>query len=108
MAVLPSPDSATDWPWSTLGPTAPLPTSLLPCWVQTPPLRVNTHAAPTPVLSSDPRTMEVLPSADSAPEVPWPAGKGSLASPVPTSLLPCWVQTPPLRVNTHAAPTAVL
>ena len=28
-------------------PTAPVPTSLLPCWVQTPLLRVKTHAAPT-------------------------------------------------------------
>ena len=25
-----------------------MPTSLLPCWVQTPPERVNTHTAPTP------------------------------------------------------------
>ena len=47
MAVLPSADSATEPPCSAC-PTAPVPTSLLPCWVQTPPLRVNTHAAPTP------------------------------------------------------------
>src|SRR5437588_3577397 len=33
-------------PWKAL-PTAPVPTSLFPCWVQTPPLRVNTQAAPT-------------------------------------------------------------
>jgi hypothetical protein len=45
MAVLPSPDRATKMPWSTSDPTAPMPTSLLPCWVQTPPLRVKTHAA---------------------------------------------------------------
>jgi hypothetical protein len=36
---LPSADSATCQPWSAF-PTAPVPTSLLPCWVQTPPLRV--------------------------------------------------------------------
>ena len=33
-------------------PAAPVPTSLLPCWVQTPPLRVKTHAAPAPLLST--------------------------------------------------------
>ena len=32
-------------------PTAPVPTSLVPCWVQTPPLLVQTHAAPAPLLS---------------------------------------------------------
>jgi hypothetical protein len=35
MMELPSPDSATEAPW-TEAPTAPVPTSLLPCWVQTP------------------------------------------------------------------------
>src|SRR5258708_5313669 len=47
MAMLPSADSATDMPWRAL-PTAPVLTSLLPCCIQTPPLRVNTHAAPGP------------------------------------------------------------
>ena len=101
MAVLPSADSATEVPWSAAGPAAPVPTSLLPCWVQTPLLRVKTHAAPTSELSPGPPTMAVLPSADSATEVPWPAAP---TAPVPTSLLPCWVQTPLLRVKTHAAP----
>ena len=82
-------------------PTAPVPTSLLPCWVQTPPLRVKTHAAPVSSCRHRPPTMAVLPSADSATERPCPA---SPTAPVPTSLLPCWVQTPPLRVKTHAAP----
>ena len=99
MAVLPSADSATDMPWRAL-PTAPVPTSFLPCCVQTPPLRVNTHAAPVLLLSDHPPTMAVLPSADSATDMPW---RALPTAPVPTSLLPCCVQTPPLRVNTHAA-----
>src|SRR5215470_2248992 len=100
MAVLPSADSATELPCAA-GPLAPMPTSLLPCWVNTPPLRVNTHAAPAPELSQGPPTTAVLPSADSATELPW---KAIALAPVPTSLLPCWVHIPPLRVNTHAAP----
>jgi hypothetical protein len=55
-AVLPSPDSATDQPccsgWGL--PTAPVPTSLRPCWVQTPLLRVKTHVAPVPPLTDLP------------------------------------------------------
>ena len=47
-----------------------MPTSLAPCWVQTPPLRVNTHAAPVLELSPHPPTMAVLPSPDSATEEP--------------------------------------
>jgi hypothetical protein len=69
MAVLPSPDSATDQPWFA-APTAPVPTSLLPCWVQTPRLRVKTHADPVFALSSGPPTMAVLPSADSETDLP--------------------------------------
>src|SRR5947209_1344412 len=48
-AVFPSADSATDVPCCTLrllSPTAPVPTSLPPCWLHVPPERVNTHAAP--------------------------------------------------------------
>ena len=100
MAVLPSRDSATAEPCSAL-PTAPVPTSFDPCWLQTPPLRVNTHAAPAAELSSSPPTIAVLPSADSATEKPCSA---TPTAPVPTSFGPCWVQTPPLRVKTHAAP----
>src|SRR3974377_2240236 len=100
MAVLPSADSATEWPCLAL-PIASVPTSLLLSWFQTPPLRVKTHAAPMYELSSTPPTMAVLPSADSATETPWAAFP---TAPVPTSLLPCWVHTPPLRLKTHAAP----
>jgi hypothetical protein len=67
MAVLPLADSATDWPWLAF-PTAPVPTSLLACWVQTPPLQVYIHAAPAFELSKGPPTMAVLPSPDSATE----------------------------------------
>ncbi len=42
---VPSAEIATEVPcWAY--PTAPVPTSLLPCCDHTPPLRVNTHAAP--------------------------------------------------------------
>jgi Transcriptional regulatory protein, C terminal len=67
------------------------------CWagvVQTPPLRVWTHVAPVTLLSPTPPTMAVLPSADSATE--WPCLACPTAS-LPTSMLPCWVQTLPLR-----------
>src|SRR5262245_665736 len=104
MAVLPPADSATEVPWLAF-PVAPVPTSLLPCWVHTPPLRVNTQAAPALLLSRKPPTMAVLPSADSATERPCRAGS---TAPVPTSLAPCWVHTPPLRVNTQAAPALLL
>ena len=49
-----------------------------------PPLRVNTHAAPTPPLSLDPPTMTMLPSADIATE-----GADVPTAPVPTSLSSC-------------------
>src|SRR5271163_1616793 len=96
-AVFPSEDNATDWPCSAF-PAAPVPTSLLPIWVQILPLRVKTHTAPAADLSLDPPTMAVFPSPDKATEEPWPAFP---AAPLPTNLLPCWVQTPPLRVKTH-------
>ena len=108
MAVLPSADSATDMPWPSgngASPAPPVPTSLLPCCVQTSPLRVNTHAAPVVLLSLGPPTMAVLPSADSATDAPWDHKPPPYSLVVPTSLSPCCVQTPPLRVNTHAAPS---
>src|SRR5262245_56502265 len=97
-AVFPSADKATDMPWRAL-PTASLPTSFLPCCVQTPPLRVNTHAAPVLLLSDQPPTMAVLPSADSATDIPWRAFP---TAPVPMSFLPCCPQALPLQVNTPA------
>src|SRR5215469_1437023 len=97
IAVLPSAESATEYPCSA-PPIAPVPTSLGPCWVHVPPLRIKTHAAPVVELSSFAPTMAVSPSAESATEVPWRAYP---TAPVPTSLLPCWRHTPPLRVKTH-------
>src|SRR5262249_57974303 len=79
-------------------------TSFLPCCVQVAPLRVNTHAPSAP----QPPTMAVLPSAESATEIPWPGGNGGSLAPLPTSLLPCCVQILPLRVKTHAAPVVLL
>src|SRR6266496_4067930 len=99
MAVLPSAESATAMPWRPF-PTAPMPTSFLPCWLQALPLRVNTHAPST----SHPPMMAVLPSAESATDIPWPGGNGGSPAPLPTSFLPCCIQTSPLRVNTHVAP----
>src|SRR6516164_3657679 len=84
MAVLPSPDSATDEPQLGL-PTALPPTSLVPCWLHTPPARVKTHAAPSRELSSNPPTMAVLPSPDSATDQPCAAAP---TAPVPTSFGP--------------------
>src|SRR5262249_4684986 len=95
------PPEVPSWlPWAP-PPSAPLPPTLPPCWLHPPPLRVNTQAAPAPPLSFGPPTMAVLPSADSATEVPWLA---SPTAPVPASAPPCWVHTPPLRVNTSASP----
>ena len=87
------------------GPTAPEPTSLGPCWVQTPPLLVQTHAAPAILLSPNPPTRAVLPSAERDTEVPWNAAPTASE---PTSLGPCWVQAPPLRVQIHTAPAELL
>src|SRR5664280_237906 len=64
-AVLPSEDSATAQPWFALA-TAPVPTNLAPVCVHWPPERVNTQAAPVPVLSPGPPMIAVLPSAERA------------------------------------------
>src|SRR5262249_29470319 len=80
-ALLPSAESAAEKPCLD-APLAPLPTSLPPCWVHTPPLRVNTQRAPTELLSPGPPTMAVLPSAETATEEPWVAPP---VAPVPTS-----------------------
>src|SRR5450759_773329 len=104
MAVLPSAERDTEAPCKAL-PTAPEPTSLGPCWVQTPPLRVQTHAAPTLLLSAYPPTMAVLPSVERDTDQPCSAVP---TAPEPTSFGPGWVQTPPLLVQTHAAPTPPL
>src|SRR5260370_882053 len=92
--MLPSADSATHVPRRPTA-TAPVPTSFLPCCVQTVPLRVNTHAPSAP----HPPMMAVLPSAESATDIPWPSGNAGSPALLPTSLLPCCVQTSPLRVT---------
>ena len=76
-----------------------------PCCVHVEPVRVNTHAAPTVLLSRGPPISAVPPSLDNAtlePNRPLPL------APEPVSLEPCWVQVEPERVNTHAAPTPPL
>src|SRR5262245_36430777 len=113
MAVLPSPDSATDEPWPIRGPAPPVPTSFACCTHSTtlPPsvktvLRANTQAAPFSLLSESPPTMAVLPSPDSATEVPCPAVPTAL---LPMSFGPCTHATVPgVRANTHAAPMPLL
>src|ERR1043166_2029175 len=103
-AVFPSADSETDSPCSA-APTAPVPTSFAPCWLHTPAVRVNTHAAPAFALSKFPPTTAVFPSADSATASPCCANP---TAPVPTSFVPCWLHTPALRVKIHAAPRLLL
>src|SRR5271169_3067257 len=82
-----------------------VPTSLFPCCVHTLSFLVNTQTAPLEKLSSGPPTIAVLPSAERETEDPC---DGNHTVPLPTSLLPCCVHTPPLRVYTHAAPIHVL
>src|SRR5262249_42003824 len=111
MAMLPSADSAMDVPRR---PTAPVLTSLF-CCVQTPTLRVNTHAAPAAPrpngtdrsrgFSPAPPAMQVSPPANKATDMPC---RALPRASVPPTFLPCCVQIPPLRVNTHAAPVVLL
>src|SRR5262249_5665964 len=68
---------------------------------------VKIHVAPRNELSCGPPMIAVRPSADRAAETPCSARNCPIA-PVPTSLLPCWVHTPLLRVNTHTAPVEKL
>src|ERR1700682_5554823 len=62
-AVLPSPESATARPCPEFG--APRPTSLLPCWIHWLPIRLNTQAPPSTLLSGTPISA-VFPSLESA------------------------------------------
>ncbi len=68
-----------------------------PVWLK------KTVAAPMPLSFSGAPMSAVVPSAESATDVPW---LGRPTVPAPTSFNPCWAQTPPLRVQTHAAPVA--
>src|SRR5438132_1286259 len=104
MAVFPSAESDTEKPCFAM-PTAPVPTSFVPCWVHTPPERVYTQPAPATPLSPRPPTMAVVPLPESDADSPWAAVP---TAPVPTSFVPCWVHTLPERVYTHAAPVARL
>ena len=103
IAVLPSADSATERALRGVSDRAGA-DQLRPCWVQTPPLRVNTHAAPAVELSAWPPTMRGVAVGRTARRRALP---GVPTARVPTSFDPCWVQTPPLRVKTHAAPVVV-
>src|SRR5262249_61710974 len=94
MAVSPSAESATDIPWPKAAAGSPslrtpLPTSLLPCWLQTPPLRVNTQAAPVVLLSLGPPMIAVPPLAESATDIPWDHNPPPKSAVVPISLPPC-------------------
>ena len=75
------------------------PTSLLPCWVHTPPLRVNTHAAPARELSPGPPTTAVLPSADSANQVVKRSKEMTASARLP--LAPVGQQAPPAHAATR-------
>src|SRR5262245_1861218 len=102
MAVFPSPERATDQPCCATCPITPVPTSLQPCWLHTPPERVYTHAAPIAEESRSPPTIAAFPSPDRDTDTPcWEEP----TAPVPTSLEPCWFHTLPERVYTQAAPT---
>src|SRR5215471_1950485 len=105
MAVFPSAERATEKACCWRAPAPPVPTSLPPCWIQAPLERVKTQAAPKPLLSLAPPTIAVLPSPDRATANPWLAAPAAF---VPTSFPPCWLQTPLVRVNTHAAPAKPL
>ena len=104
IAVVPSAERETELPCIALL-VAPLPTSLLPCWVQVPAFREKTHAAPALLLSKIPDKIAVFPSAERETDQPWPELP---VPPVPANLLPCCVHTPAERVKTHAAPTQLL
>ena len=100
-AVLPSADTDTEIPWCAI-PSRTVPQSLSPCWVHAPLICVKIHMAPVPSLSLSPPTTTVVPSADTATELPCPAI--ILETPVPTSLI-C---EPLVRLYTHAAPAPPL
>jgi hypothetical protein len=98
MAVLPSAARDTEPP-ANAPVSASEPTSLGPCWAQTPLLRLQIHA--TLLLPLTPPTMAVLPSAERDTEEPWWLFPSASEA---TSLGPCWLQTPPLRAQIAADP----
>src|SRR5664280_1696458 len=102
MAVLPSPERATDTPCCADADT-PEPTSFVPCGAQLTPVVVQIHAAPALPLSLDPPTMAVLPSAERATETPWEAFPDA----VPTNFGPCCVNCAAAVWATRSIPRAV-
>ncbi len=104
-AISPLEERPTLSPKLGLRPLESLAVSFSPCWVQVEPERVNIHAAPRALLSPLPPISAVLPSEESATLTP---NRPSPLSPPPVSFSPCWVQTSPERVNTHAAPALLL
>lgn len=93
---------ATEAPWDHNPPPGALvvPTNLLPCCTHALPLRVNIHAAPagatngtrsrSALLGPGPPTMAVLPSADSATDIPWlPFRAASVPTGFAASCNPC-------------------
>ena len=92
-AVFPSPDSAALFPKPPL-PTSPLPFRASPCWDQTDPDLVKTHAVSS-LPAPSPPTRAVLPSADSATLAPKP-----VTVPLGVSEA-CFVHVAPERVNTE-------
>src|SRR5215831_17754261 len=85
MAVLPSAESAAEWP-RPASPVLP-PGSSFDCCCHVLPLRTNTQAAPIPLLSAGPPTMAVFPSADTATAAP---SADRPIAPEPTILPPDW------------------
>ena len=104
MAVFPSPDSETEEPCcaSAYGAGAD---QFGPCWLHTPPERVNTHAAPAWLLSPGPPTMAVFPSPESETEQPCTAAP---TAPVPTSFALLAPHPARARVHPRGAGTAVV
>jgi len=99
---------ATDW--KSGDPTAPAPTSLLPCCIHIAPgaalLRTKIQAAPIPLLKLYPATAAVVPSVDMATASP--NSRAEATASVPTSLSPTWLQTPSVRLKIQTAPAPFL
>src|SRR6185369_4368499 len=106
-AVSPSAARETELPTSA-SPTLPDAVSLPDCWSQIPAFRVQPQTAPVLLVSVSPPMIAVSPVAERATDHPCHELPTPETAPRPTSLGPCCVQTPPLRVQTQAAPWAAL
>ena len=85
-------------------PVSPLPVSFAPCCVQVPPERVNTHAAPTSLLSPGRRSGRC----SRPPTAPRSSRSGRRRLAAAGQLRALLRPGAPERVNTHAAPTSPL